>query len=269
MVGCQPIVRAAAAAAVTSILVAQGFINCHQQSPQAQLLGVYVPHASETGRHPCSQHSGEFVAELQLAAWPPAIVQPLTHVLLCPSLHPCPQQPPAAKLVLANWPGSKACNDKTWINDCTSQMTAQVNGTNVVFTPSVSNAFNEKCDPASGIVIGPKGTQAAVSFPQYPIGLTSTGPDGTLQIDFSTTAADDPNNMDWSQCVVSYKIIQGQFLNPMTGFGAAGGMSPYAAAQGAAGARANAAGSSSSSSSAWLLAAQLLAAAAVAAWVML
>jgi len=68
-----------------------------------------------------------------------------------------------------------------------------------------------------GVVIGPKGTQAAVSFPQYPIGLTSTGPDGTMQIDFSSTASDDPNNMDWSQCIVTYKIIQGSFLNPVAG----------------------------------------------------
>lgn len=120
-------------------------------------------------------------------------------------------------MVLSNWPGSKACNDKTWINDCTSKMTAQVNGSNVVLTPAVSQAFNEKCDPVRGLVIGPKGTQAAVSFPQYPIGLTSTGPDGTFQIDFSATAGDDPNNMDWSQCIVSYKIIQGSFLNPIGG----------------------------------------------------
>jgi hypothetical protein len=120
-------------------------------------------------------------------------------------------------MVLSNWPGSKACNDKTWINDCTSKMTAQVNGSNVVLTPAVSAAFNEKCDPVQGLVIGPKGTQAAVSFPQYPIGLTSTGPDGTFQIDFSATAADDPNNMDWSQCIVTYKIIQGSFLNPIGG----------------------------------------------------
>lgn len=119
--------------------------------------------------------------------------------------------------MLANWPGSKACNDKTWINDCTSKMTLQVNGSNVVMTPAVSEAFHEKCDPVQGVVIGPKGTQAAVSFPQYPIGLTSTGPDGTLQIDFSATASDDPNNMDWSQCIVSYKIIQGSFLNPVGG----------------------------------------------------
>lgn len=56
-----------------------------------------------------------------------------------------------------------------------------------------------------------------MSFPQYPIGVTSTGPDGTFQIDFSATAADDPNNMDWSQCIVSYKIIQGSFLNSIGG----------------------------------------------------
>lgn len=128
-----------------------------------------------------------------------------------------PAVPTGAQMVLSNWPGSKACNDKTWINDCTSKMTAQVNGSNVVLTPAVSAAFNERCDPVQGLVIGPKGTQAAVSFPQYPIGLTSTGPDGTFQIDFSATAADDPNNMDWSQCIVTYKIIQGSFLNPVGG----------------------------------------------------
>eukprot|EP00882_Tetradesmus_deserticola_P014960 GHRQ01015918.1.p1 GENE.GHRQ01015918.1~~GHRQ01015918.1.p1 ORF type:complete len:256 (+),score=75.43 GHRQ01015918.1:280-1047(+) len=123
----------------------------------------------------------------------------------------------AASLVLANWPGSKACNDKTWLNDCTSRMSVQVDGSSVLFTPAVTNFANEACDPAPGVVIGPKGAQAAVSFPQYPIGLTSTGPDGTLTIDFSATAADDPNNMDWSQCIVTYKIIQGTFLNPQLG----------------------------------------------------
>lgn len=133
---------------------------------------------------------------------------------------PCHFAFAAAKLVLSNWPGSKACNDKTWLNDCTSQMSVQVQGSQVTFTPSVSSAFNEKCDPAPGIVIGPKGTQAAVSFPQYPIGLTSTGPDGSLTVDFSATAGDDPNQMDWSQCSITYKIIQGTFLNPQLGMGA-------------------------------------------------
>jgi hypothetical protein len=126
----------------------------------------------------------------------------------------------AASLVLSNWPGSKACNDKTWLNDCTSQMSVQVDGSGVLFTPAIKNFANEACDPAPGVVIGPKGTQAAVSFPQYPIGLTSTGPDGTLTIDFSATAGDDPNNMDWSQCIVTYKIIKGTFLNPQLGLGA-------------------------------------------------
>lgn len=125
----------------------------------------------------------------------------------------------AASLVLANWPGSKACNDKTWMNDCTSQMSVQVDGPGVLFTPAIKNFANEACDPAPGVVIGPKGTQAAVSFPQYPIGLTSTGPDGTLTIDFSATAGDDPNGMDWSQCIVTYKIVKGTFLNPQLGLG--------------------------------------------------
>jgi hypothetical protein len=127
----------------------------------------------------------------------------------------CPFHPyAAARFVLDQWPGSRACNDKTWLNDCTSQMTATVNGTSVLFTPAVGSAFNEQCDPAPGVVIGPKGTQAAVTFPQYPIAITSTGPDGSLMLDFSVTAGDDPNQMDWSQCIVSYKIIQGSFLNP-------------------------------------------------------
>lgn len=128
----------------------------------------------------------------------------------------------AARLVLdqSSWPGSKACNDKTWINDCTSQMTAQVNGTGVLFTPATSSAFNQACDPVPGLVIGPKGVSAAAVFPQYPIGISSTGPDGTLTIDFSQTAADDPNQMDWSQCIVRYKIVQGTFLNPQLGVGA-------------------------------------------------
>lgn len=125
----------------------------------------------------------------------------------------------AARLVLdqASWPGSRACNEKTWLNDCTSQMTASVNGSSVLFTPSTSSAFNERCDPAPGVVLAPNGATAAVTFPQYPIGITSTGPDGTLTIDFSQTAADDPNQMDWSQCIVRYKIVQGTFLNPQLG----------------------------------------------------
>lgn len=162
-------------------------------------------------------------------------------------------------MVLANWPGSKACNDKTWINDCTSKMAAQVNGSMVTLTPAVSEAFHEKCDPVRGIVIGPKGTSAAVSFPQYPIGLTSTGPDGTFQIDFSQTAADDPNNMDWSACVVSYKIIQGSFLNPvggMYGNRGQGGMGMQGGMQAVPG---NAAGAAAAAG--WV---QLLAAAAAA-----
>jgi hypothetical protein len=126
-----------------------------------------------------------------------------------------PQQ--VAKLVLSNWPGAKACNDKTWINDCTSQVTSLINGTQVTLTPAVASAFNEQCDPAPGVVIGPKGMQAAISFPQYPIALTSTGPDGTLTVDFSATASNDPNQMDWSQCVVTYKVVQGTFLPPPVG----------------------------------------------------
>lgn len=132
-----------------------------------------------------------------------------------------PVGPPSqtARLVLdqASWPGSRACNEKTWLNDCTSQMTASVNGSSVLFTPSTSSAFNERCDPAPGVVLAPNGATAAVTFPQYPIGITSTGPDGTLTIDFSQTAADDPNQMDWSQCIVRYKIVQGTFLNPQLG----------------------------------------------------
>lgn len=130
--------------------------------------------------------------------------------------------PAAARLVLdqASWPGARACNQKTWLNDCTSQMTGQINGSSVLFTPAVTQAFTEACDPAPGLVIGPRGTSAAVSFPQYPIGITSTGPDGVLTIDFSQTQADDPNGMDWSQCVVRYKIVQGTFLNPQLGIAA-------------------------------------------------
>jgi hypothetical protein len=151
----------------------------------------------------------------------------------------------AASLVLANWPGSKACNDKTWLNDCTSQMSVQVDGSNVLFTPAIKAFANEACDPAPGVVIGPRGTQAAVSFPQYPIGLTSTGPDGTLTIDFSSTAGDDPNNMDWSQCIVTYKIIKGTFLNPQLGLGAQQGAAALQQArQQQAAAPASAAGSS-------------------------
>ena len=119
------------------------------------------------------------------------------------------------------WPGANACNQKTWANDCTSQMTAVVNGTRVSLVPAVGAAFNEQCDAAPGIVIGPKGTQAAVVFPQYPIGLTSTGPDGSLTIDFSQTAADDPNGMDWSKCILTYKIVQGTFLDPRAAAAAA------------------------------------------------
>jgi hypothetical protein len=49
---------------------------------------------------------------------------------------------------------------------------------------------------------------------QYPIGITSTAPDGTVVIDFSQTAADDPNGHDWSRCILTYKIAQGFFLDP-------------------------------------------------------
>jgi hypothetical protein len=125
--------------------------------------------------------------------------------------------PAVARLVLdpeVGWPGSNACNQKTWANDCTTQVTAVINGTSVSFIPAVKAAFNEDCAPAPGLVIGPKGTQAAVVFPQYPIGLTSTGPDGTVQIDFSATASDDPNQMDWSKCILTYRVVGGSFLDP-------------------------------------------------------
>jgi hypothetical protein len=122
-----------------------------------------------------------------------------------------------ARLVLdpeIGWPGANACNSKTWANDCTTQMTAVINGTDVSLIPAVRQAFHEDCSPAAGVVIGPKGTQAAVAFPQYPIGITSTAPDGTLQIDFSQTASDDPNGNDWSRCILTYRIMQGTFLDP-------------------------------------------------------
>jgi hypothetical protein len=175
---------------------------------------------------------------------------------------PCPHSPPpvhhpkAARLVLdpeIGWPGANACNQKTWANDCTSQMTAYINGTTVSLVPAVKSAFNEECAPAPGLVIGPKGTQAAVVFPQYPIGLTATGPDGTLTIDFSATAADDPNQMDWSKCILTYRIVQGSFLDPRVAQAAAlqqqqaliaqqqaalAAAAPAAAAGGAGGARA-------------------------------
>lgn len=166
----------------------------------------------------------------------------------------------AASLVLANWPGSRACNDKTWLNDCTSRMSVQVDNSSVLFTPAIQSFANEACDPAPGVVIGPRGTQAAVSFPQYPIGLTSTGPDGTLTIDFSVTAADDPNNMDWSQCIVTYKIVQGSFLNPQLGLGPQQGA---AALQQARQQQAVAAESAASSSQPLLLLLVLVAAALV------
>ncbi|KIZ06657.1 hypothetical protein MNEG_1290 [Monoraphidium neglectum] len=140
-----------------------------------------------------------------------------TPYIICRCAQPAPavggpQQ--IARLALSNWPGAKACNQKTWANDCTTQLTAAVNGTAVTLTPAVGSAFNENCAPASGIVIGPKGAQAAVVFPQYPIGLTSTGADGSVTIDFSQTAADDPNQNDWSQCILTYRVVQGTFLDP-------------------------------------------------------
>ncbi|GBF88493.1 hypothetical protein Rsub_01206 [Raphidocelis subcapitata] len=127
-----------------------------------------------------------------------------------------PQQQ-VAHLVLdpeMGWPGSRACNSKTWANECTMQMTAHVNGTSVQLIPSVRKAFNEDCAPAPGLVLGPKGASAAVVFPQYPIGITSTAPDGTVTIDFSQTAADDPNGHDWTRCILTYRVVKGSFLDP-------------------------------------------------------
>jgi hypothetical protein len=140
-----------------------------------------------------------------------------------PSTPPPPQTNPVAELQLdpeSGWPGAKACNQKTWANDCTSLLTASIDGTAVTLTPSVRTAFNEECAPAPGLVIGPGGTQAAVVFPQYPIGLTSTSPDGTFTIDFSLTGSDDPNGNDWSGCILHYKIVKGSFLDPRAGGGA-------------------------------------------------
>lgn len=66
--------------------------------------------------------------------------------------------------------------------------------------PSPPPSPATKCNPAPGLVIGPKGNQAAIVFPQYPIGITTTGPDGSVTVDFSLTAEDDPNGKDWSAC---------------------------------------------------------------------
>ena len=108
--------------------------------------------------------------------------------------------------------------------------------------PGVSAFSNENCAEFKGKILGPRGLQAAMALPdgQYPIGLTSTGPDGSVQIDFSTQGTSDPmfSHKDWSQCIVTYKIIQGQFLNPPVGnqramaggLGAAGAPATNAAA---------------------------------------
>jgi hypothetical protein len=173
-----------------------------------------------------------------------------------------------ARLILSDWPGANACNQKTWANDCTSQMTITVNGANVTLTPSVSNAFNEQCAAQPGLVIGPKGTQAAVVFPQYPIGLTSTNPDGSITVDFSQTAADDPNQNDWSKCILTYKVVQGTFLDPRIALAAQQQQAlaqQAALQQQAAGAQASAIKAAESGAAGMALRAQVAAVAGVAA----
>jgi hypothetical protein len=101
--------------------------------------------------------------------------------------------------------------------------------------PGVSAFSNENCAEFKGKVLGPKGLQAAMALPdgQYPIGLASTAPDGSVQIDFATQGGTDPmfSHKDWSQCLVTYKIIQGSFLNPPVGQRPmAGGLAAAAAA---------------------------------------
>jgi hypothetical protein len=142
--------------------------------------------------------------------------------------------------MLSDWPGARACNQKTWLNDCTSQMLAVVNGSSVVFTPGVAGFANEACPAQSGLVIG-RGTQAAVSFPQYPIGLTQSGP-GILTIDFSQYGAQDPNGMDWSRCIVTYRVVEGSFLQGAGTRAAAGAAGTAARASGLATSAAPAAG---------------------------
>jgi hypothetical protein len=139
-----------------------------------------------------------------------------------------PKTTPAAILQLVDQPGGRACNSKTWINDCAGQLRAVVQGFKVVLTPSISDFMGQHCQTLNGIVLAPN--QVAVSMStQYPIGISTSAPDGTVQIQFSQTGDE-----RYANCYATYKIAQGTFLNgPPPGAAARGRNAAMAAAMGA------------------------------------
>jgi hypothetical protein len=113
----------------------------------------------------------------------------------------------AAILQLVDQPGGRACNSKTWINDCATQMRAVVTGASVVLTPAISDFMGQRCQSVAGIVLG--ANQVALSMStQYPIGISTSAPDGTVQIQFSQTGDE-----RYANCYATYKVAQGTFLN--------------------------------------------------------
>lgn len=104
-----------------------------------------------------------------------------------------------------DFPGAKRCLQKTWINDCGTNMIATISGAAANFTPTITSAFGNPCNTVSGIVIGPN--KAAIAWPEYPLGILTSNPDGSIAIQF--TPFDDGSQ----ECFATYKITQGSFMN--------------------------------------------------------
>ncbi|KIZ06269.1 hypothetical protein MNEG_1695 [Monoraphidium neglectum] len=131
------------------------------------------------------------------------------------SLPPSPSKLVAvARLELIHWPGAEACNQLTWANDCGGNLAAAIDGTSVTLTPAVAPAFKALCPASAGVAIGQGSkAQAAVAFPQHPVGVVSAKPDGTVTFDFTRAASDDA---DWSKCMLTYRVAEGSFLQAGT-----------------------------------------------------
>jgi len=93
-----------------------------------------------------------------------------------------------------------------------------VTGFSVVLTPSIGDFMGQRCQTLGGIVLGPNQVALSMST-QYPIGISTSAPDGTVQIQFAQTGDE-----RYANCYATYKVAQGTFLNgpPPARRGAAG-----------------------------------------------
>jgi hypothetical protein len=110
-----------------------------------------------------------------------------------------------ALITLVDFPGGQKCKQKTWVNDCGTNMIASVTGSTAAFTPTITQAFGNPCVAQQGIVTGTN--KVVVTFPEYPLGIMTSNRDGSISIQFG--AFDDGS----TNCYAIYKIVQGNFMN--------------------------------------------------------